>query len=151
MIEFLKKTSIKATLVLAFVFCAVQVNAQMALNDVDPRIVEMYGESRTQELLSTQPQLIDYLNYYVKNAFEIVYNVPERKLYQFEDITTLTNLRTGLPISLQDLDSLNVMLLSISRKGDQYLTYKIGDTGTVVVFIAPDIIRDTYNEQKGNE
>ena len=88
------------------------------------------------------------MNFYVQNAYEVLTDVPARKLPSFEDITTLTNTRTGEPISVNDIDNLNILLLSITRKNDQYLTYKVGDSGTVIVFISPENVLERYNMYK---
>ena len=124
---------------------------QMSFDNVDQRIIDLYGETRVNEMVVNQPNLIDYLNYYVNNAYQIVYDVPDRKLGQFEDISTITNTRTGLAISESDLENLNILLLSITRKQDQYLTFKIGTTGNVIVFIAPQFLLGEYNSLTKNE
>jgi hypothetical protein len=118
---------------------------QVSFENVDQRIIDLYGESRVNEMIVNQPNLIDYLNYYVNNAYKIIYDVPERKLGQFEDISSITNTRTGLAIAENDLDNLNILLLSITRSQNEYLTYRIGSTGNVIVFIAPQFLLDEYN------
>ncbi len=123
---------------------------QVSFESVDQRIIDLYGEDRVQEMVVNQPNFIAYLNYYVNNAYQIVYDVPERKLAQFEDISTLTNTKTGLAISESDIENLNILLMSITRSQEEYLTYKIGNTGTVIVFIAPQFLLEEYNRLTKN-
>ena len=126
-------------------------NAQISMGEVDSRVIDVYGASRVQEMITNQPQMISYLNFYVQNAYEVVHEVPERKLSQFKDISEIHNLRTGVSISADDLDNLNVLLLDIQRKNDQYVTYKVENTGTVVVFIAPQFLVNEYNARLKEE
>lgn len=118
--------------------------SQLSLGNVDQRVIDLYGESRVVQMINDQPQFISYLNYYVKNAYQIVTDVPERKLSQFEDISTIKNTRTGENLSAEDINDLNILLLSITRNQDQFLSYKVGDTGTVIVFIAPSQVMSEF-------
>ena len=135
----------KAVIVILMLLGFSNLHAQTLPGDVDVRLIEVYGASRINEMLADQPQMISYLNFYVQNAYEVVYDVPERKLGQFKDISEIHNLRTGESISADDLDQLNVLLLDIQRKNDQYLTYKVGNSGTVVVFISPQFLVNEFN------
>jgi hypothetical protein len=137
--------------VVLFLLCFLGVKAQISMPEVDSRIIELYGASRVQEMIANQPQMISYLNYYVQNAYQVVHEIPERKLSQFKDISEIHNLRTGVSISADDLDHLNVLLLDIQRKNDQYVTYKLGNTGSVVVFIAPQFLVSEYNARVKEE
>lgn len=121
---------------------------QLSLSDVDQRVIDVYGESRVQQMLVEQPEFIAYMNYYVQNAYSIAYDIPTYKLENFEDISTLTNSRTGDAISAEEIDSLNVLLLSITRGNEEYLTYKVGETGTVIIFISPKFLVEQYNDWK---
>ena len=139
---------------LLFTFGIISVNvlsAQVTMNNIDQRLIDVYGESRIQELIFEQPQFIDYMNYYVKNGYQILYNVPERKLPYFKDISTISNSRTREIITPNDLDNLNILLLDIQRKQDEHLTYKVGDSGTVVVFVAPKNVLRDFNALKEME
>ncbi len=118
--------------------------SQLGLSDIDQRVIDLYGKSRVVQMISDQPEFINYLNYYVKNAYQIITDVPERKLSQFEDISTIKNTRTGEYLSSDDINNLNILLLSITREQDQFLSYKVGNTGTVIVFIAPSQVMSEY-------
>ena len=80
-----------------------------------------------------------------------MYDVPERKLANFKDVSTITNTRTGDSVTANDIYDLNIMLLDIHRNQDEYLTYKVGETGTVVVFIAPKNLLEEYQMMKKTE
>lgn len=118
--------------------------SQLSISDVDQRVIDLYGESRVVQMIGDQPEFISYLNYYVKNAYQIMTDVPERKLAQFEDISTIKNTRTGENLTSDDINNLNILLLSIQRGQDQFLTFKVGDTGTVIVFIAPSQVMSEF-------
>ena len=126
-------------------------SAQENTTSIDQRLIDVYGNERVQQMSSEQPHFISYMNYYVRNGYKIMTNVPARKLPYFDDITTITNTRTGKPVTVNDLDNLNILLLDIKRKNDEYLTYKVGETGTVVIFIAPKNLVEEYNAIKEQE
>lgn len=138
----------KATTFLLFLLLGTQTFAQLSYEDIDQRLIDVYGETRVKEMLINQYEFVDYMNFYVQNAYEILTDVPERKLPYFEDISTLINTRTGESITEDDIDNLNILFLSITRKNNEYLTYKLGDTGTVVVFISPENVLERYNFYK---
>ena len=146
----MKRFLSKFILVLSLFFASVTVLGQLNYTDVDQRIIDVYGEDRVQLMIVEQPDLINYLNYYVRNSYQVLYDIPARKLVGFEDISTLTNTRTGVALTANDLYQINILLVSVTRKSDQYLTYKVGETGTVIVFIAPQFLLEQYNEQKAN-
>ena len=113
---------------------------------IDQRLIDMYGQSRVTQMQATQPELIEYLNYYVQNAYQVIYDLPQDKLFQFEDISTVTNTRTGLPLTEADLNNLNVMELSIRRKPDEHLTFKIGNTSAIAGVFGPREVHPKHEE-----
>lgn len=114
---------------------------------IDTRLTQVYGETQIAQMQATQPQTLAYLNFYVQHGYEIMYDLPAYKWQQFEDITTITNTKTGLALTEQDIPQLNILLLDITRGPDQYLTYRIGETGNVIVFLAPNRVLADFNQQ----
>lgn len=120
-------------------------NAQQVSSNLDERLTAMYSVSQIAEMQASQPQTLAYLNYYVQNGFQILENIPAYKLAAFSDISTLLYHQTGKPLTEADLANLNILKLDIVRTNDQYLTYKIGDTGKVIVFLAPSRVLEDFN------
>jgi len=143
-----RKNTIKALLIAISLLLVNGVTAQITASNVDQRLVDVYGQTRVDQLAAEQPQFLEYMNYYIQNGYQIMYDVPERKLPYFDDISTISNNRTGKPITPSDIDNLNILLLDIHRKHDEYLTYKVGETGTVVIFIAPKNLLQEYQQMK---
>lgn len=147
----MKKNTIKTVLFAVGLFLANGLTAQISVDNIDQRLIDVYGKGRVEQLATDQPQFLEYMNYYIQNGYQIMYDVPERKLPNFKDISTISNNRTGKAITPTDIDNLNIMLLDIHRKHDEYLTYKVGETGTVVVFIAPKNLLEEYQVMKNKE
>ena len=147
----MRKKYIKTLLFGIALILANTLSAQLNINNVDQRLIDLYGTSRVQQMLADQPQFIDYMNYYVKNGYQIMTDIPARKLPYFKDISTITNSRTGKTLTADDLETLNILVLDIQRKPDEYLTYKVGETGTVVVFVAPKNLLEEYKMYKNWE
>tara|TARA_R110002050_G_scaffold102774_1_gene211630 strand:- start:79490 stop:79834 length:345 start_codon:yes stop_codon:yes gene_type:complete len=108
----------------------------------------MYGQTRLDELLQDQPEYIDYLNFYVKNAFYILENIPEKKLEGSPDISELVFITSGKSVQIEDIENLNILLISLKRNSNEYYTYKIGNTGKAIIFRAPQDMLDDYNTTK---
>jgi hypothetical protein len=116
--------------------------------EIDERIIEMYGLSRAQEMANTQSAVMAYLNYYVQNGYQVLHDVPESKWIHFKDISEINYSKTGEKLTEQDIIDLNILKLDIVRKQEEYLTYRIGKSGTVIVFIAPIAVIEQFNSLK---
>ena len=143
-LDFMKITK-KFLLFFMLLFGVFQLKAQETT--VDARLVDFYGIEHINRMKQSAPGTIEYLSFYVSNAYTIIKDLPDSKLVQFENISSIKNRRTNKPISSSDLDNLNILELGIKRKGDQHLTYRIDNTNDVIVFIAPDEVRRRYNEE----
>lgn len=136
----------KVFLILAsFTFSIFSCYSQVIDNELDQRLVRMYTPSQLSEMKINQPKTLAYLNFYVQHAYEIITDVPQYKWEQFPDISTIHNNETGKPLTAAQVGNLNILQLDIKRKQDQYLTYRIGTTGKVIVFLAPSRILADFN------
>lgn len=142
------KNYLRILYVFLALLCYSGLYAQNPSDSIDQRVVEMYGQNRLNELLRDQPDYVDYLNYYVQNAFQVLNDVPDYKLIDTPDISELRYLNTGEPVEFIGIESLNILLISLKRKNHEYFTYKIGNTGKAIVFIAPQDILADYNTSK---
>ena len=134
---------LKKYCVILFVLC----NSIVVLGQsdkIDKRIIEMYGTGIVAQMEAEQPQTLAYLNYYIQNGFQIITDMPKEKVSNFLDISSVKFKQSEKPLTIADLDNLNLLMLDIIRDHDQFLTYRIGDTGMVIVFIAPSQIMSEF-------
>ena len=139
-------------LVVSFVFfAAFNVRAQNQNNALDHRLVEMYGAEAIAKMEAEQPQTLAYMNFYIQFGYKIIADLPQEKVSKFPDISSLKFKQSLKSVTIEDLENLNILMLDIVRKGDQFLTYRIGDTGKVIVFIAPNQVMSEYLLTQGNQ
>ncbi|UTW65150.1 hypothetical protein KFE94_10720 [bacterium SCSIO 12643] len=113
-------------------------------NGIDKRIVDMYGPTMVAQMETEQPQTLAYLNYYIQYGYKIITDLPQEKVSNFPDISSLKFKQSQKTVTIEDIENLNILMLDIIREHDQFLTYRIGDTGKVIVFIAPDQVLSGY-------
>ncbi len=122
--------------------------AQLENSAVDQRLLEVYSTEQIANMTTNQPQSLAYLNYYVKNAYQVLTDIPESKWIHFKDISEINYSKTGEKLTAADFNDLNILKLDIVRKQEEYLTYRVGETGTVIVFIAPRVLIEQFNSLK---
>ena len=136
------------TSILLVVFCSFGGFSQTDNAAIDQRLIDVYGLQRVQELAESQPQFIRSLNYYVQNSYMVIYDVPQHKRDLMPDISELHNTRTGESIQESDIDSLNILLLDIHLKPDEYRSYKVGSSNMVVIFKSQEHITLDFNQSE---
>lgn len=93
------------------------------------------------------PGTVEYLNYYVQHGYVIIEGMSEQKLQQFKNITSIKFMRSGKNLTAKDVEGINILNLDIRRKPDQHLTYRIGASNNVIVFVAPNEVRRRFREE----
>jgi hypothetical protein len=130
-----------------FIAISILCNSLVALSQsivVDQRIIDMYGSSKVAKMETEQPQTLAYLNYYIQHGYQVLTDIPEKKIANFPDISTVKFKISQKPLTADDLKSLNILMLDIVREQDQFLTYRIGNTELIIVFIAPSQVMSEF-------
>lgn len=120
-------------------------------NGVDKRVIEMYGSATVAQMEVDQPQTLAYLNYYIQYGYQIVTDLPKEKVLNFQDISSLRFKLSKKPVTVDDLDNLNLLMLDLVRGNDEFKTYRIGNTGKAIVFIAPSQVMSQFLLTQGNK
>ena len=135
----------KSVVILFLLLSGLSVKAQ--LSNLDKRLVDFYGMEHLAKLNQSAPGTVEYLNFYVQNAYVIMRDMPEYKLANLNDLASIKNLKTGENINLENLKNLNVLELGLKRRQDQHLNFRIGNSNDAIVFIAPNEVRRRYEEE----
>lgn len=114
--------------------------------NIDPRLFDVYSSDQIAKMQADQPQTLAYLNYYVQNGYFIMDDVPVIKMIGLIDISTIKNTRTGERISADEVEKVNLLLLSIKREQDEALIYKVSGANKVIVFRAPKEVINEFNQ-----
>lgn len=133
--------------VLLVLICACTGGFTYAQNTLDSRLLEFYGQEQIDKMRQSAPGTVEYLNYYVQHGYVIIEGMSEQKLQQFKNITSIKFMRSGKNLTAKDVEGINILNLDIRRKPDQHLTYRIGASNNVIVFVAPNEVRRRFREE----
>lgn len=132
-------------LLVAFILTCVVSQAQ-----IDERIVDIYGNEKANEMLTQQPELIGYLNFYVENGFKILSNVPTKKLQSVKPIEQLHPDLASSTIGELQTD-FNILKYSSPREEEHAAIYRISNTDAVLILTPKNEVMALYKSQKGGK
>lgn len=113
----------------------------------DERLSEFYSEERIETLLTKQPQIIKYWNYFLDNSY-LIEDMPNEKANSYPNLKdqVKVNRETGVSYEVSmDVSELNLMLFDLEITKDKRKVYRLGDTGQVIVFLSKDEFLAQYN------
>jgi hypothetical protein len=136
---------------LIYLFCtlfAIQLSAQQDAT-YDSRLLFRYEAEFLNNLQTTNPSQLNYLNFYVANSYSFYQHqeIPAEKLHQFPDILELISAPDGYDLPLViDQSNFNILLFDVVFKENQSNAYRIGDTNVVVYLKSKKEIYTLFNE-----
>ncbi|MDY0313527.1 MAG: hypothetical protein GX793_00680 [Bacteroidales bacterium] len=110
----------------------------------DPRLLDVYP----QEYLDINQEGIEYLNWFLDNSYVIMYTGLEKAeflefLYEINPITKQKNQALGF-----DEEDFNPLLYSFDIHYDKSSSYRIGNTGYIIIFDSLKTLTENYNQYK---
>ena len=117
---------------------------------IDERIVDIYGNEKANEILTQQPELIGYLNFYVENGFKILTDVPTDKLQSVKPIEQLHPDLASATISELQSD-FNILKYPSPREEEHAAIYRINNTDAVLILTPKNEVMALYKSQKGGK
>ena len=118
----------------------------------DPRLTEAFGKDQVQFLEQNNPDLIQYYNFYLDNAFTLVQHQPEKIAGIISSCTLLTLINSELNLDKPDMSkgtkSINILKYKYLLSYDKPSSYRIDDSGIVIVFFPAKVITENYNKAK---
>tara|TARA_B110000977_G_C10813137_1_gene391107 strand:- start:186 stop:611 length:426 start_codon:yes stop_codon:yes gene_type:complete len=136
---------------LIYLFCAFFALNLSAQQDAtyDSRLLFRYEAEFLNSLQTTNPSQLDYLNFYVANAYSLkqLDKIPSEKLHQFPDILELLNVPEGYDLPLVIYQSnFNILLFDVVFKEKHGNAYRIGDSNILVYLKSKHEIYTLFNE-----
>jgi hypothetical protein len=134
------KTIILSTIIILLSsFTIVQPNSK---TKPDPRLYEALSDNEISEMLSKNPFLIQYYNYFLDHSYKIIEQPKSANL--------------NLPqVSISDIDSFNILLLKkkqkLKREWGIQTYYEIKGTNMVLVFISEKEFTQKLSKYLGKE
>lgn len=113
----------------------------------DDRLSEFYPDKHIQKLLTHQPEIISYWNYFLDNSY-VIEDLPTGKSVSypnFEDLAKV-NPETSQQFEVSLVESeINVLLFNLRIQKDRRTSFRLGDTGKVITFYSKDEFIANYN------
>lgn len=137
----------KIILLLSLIFMAMGVFSQSVT--IDSRLYAKYSEESLQEILQTNPADIEYMNWFVDNAF-VVKEVrhPETSTYPKLRYIDKETKMAGAEVTEYNPDTFNVMECAFVIDSNESTAYLIGNTGKVLVFSSNKDLTKRFNEYR---
>ena len=113
----------------------------------DERLLELYSQKHIDKLMTNQPNIIAYWNYFLDHSY-FIENPPVSKANTYPNLedAVLTNPETGLPYDVSmEVNQLNVKLFHLEIQKNKRVSYRLGDTGKLITFYSKDEFLANYN------
>lgn len=127
--------------------------AQSSLSDTpDARLYEAFGTERVNFLQQNNPDLIRYYNFYLDNAFVLVQHPAEKVSGNVNacPLLVLNNpaLKADVPDMKKGTKSINILKYGHQIANDRSTTYRLDDSGIVIVFLSAQELTAKYNASR---
>ncbi|MFA4851752.1 MAG: hypothetical protein WC599_04465 [Bacteroidales bacterium] len=118
----------------------------------DPRLYEALGKDNVEFLLQNNPDIIEYYNFYLDNAFALVQHATEKIPSIVQNYPKLELKNASLTYDKPDISkgakSINILKYIYKLQPDESSTYWIDKSGIAVVFYSSKTITENYNKIK---
>lgn len=142
---------------LIFVFFVFAINAiaqstSKSTATPDPRLYEAFGKETVDFLSTNNPDMISYYNFFLDNAFTLVKHdagkIPSL-IKQYPKLELIDpKLTSDKPEMEKGTKSINILKYAYSVSSDESSTYRLDESGIVIVFYSTKEITEKYNKYK---
>jgi hypothetical protein len=133
------------------IFVSTAISAQ-DINKPDKRLYEAFGKENVEFLLQNNPDLIEYYNYYLDNAFVLVQHNVEKTSSIVQKYPRLILKDPLFSYDIPDISkgtkSINILKYIYNLKQNESSTYWIDKSGIAIVFYSVKTIMGNYNKMK---
>jgi hypothetical protein len=123
----------------------------------DARLYQCFDSAYVQRTLAINPEGILYYNYFLDYSYYIATNDPSKPtttaldIYKVKTTDIAGTGKTSLfneDLSKFDAKTFNVLKYDFATDFNKYTTYKLGNTGKLLVFYPKAVFIEMYNEYK---
>jgi len=123
----------------------------------EPRLYECFDSAYVQRTLDRNPETIIYYNFYLDNSYYLSENNPEKPTIEAIDIFKVKKINyknSGIPeffnenLTTFDTKKFNPLKYEFAIDFNKYITYKLGNTGKLLVFYPKSVFIQMYNIYK---
>ena len=134
-----------------FLFCLVNVlntNAQ-DLPEIDDRLLFRFTQSQLDDLVSVNPNQIEYLNFYLNNSyyFQEANFIPNQKLQDYQDVFQYLYLPSDYQLEEPiNKDNFNILMFNVPFFENKSTAYLFGGSNLLLVLRSKKVINEMFNE-----
>lgn len=115
----------------------------------DERLYDVYSQEYLQNLVTNNPDKIDYLNWYLDNSYKIIHsNIEKSSQFPYLKHYDLSTKTVGQNVQSINETDFNLYLYDFRRKIEGRTGYRIGDTGLIILFDSHKKIAENFNKYK---
>jgi len=129
-------------------FFTLNISAQESF-DFNARLLFRYDQSQLLAMASVSPVQINYLNFYLDNAFyfQDLDVIPIEKLQHYPDILEYIDLPPNYELEVPvSKENFNILMYDVTFFHDRKSTYRFGDTNDLIILRSKKEIYRMFNQ-----
>ena len=136
-----------------FLFCLVNVLNTTAqdLPEIDDRLLFRFTQSQLDDLVSVNPNQIEYLNFYLNNSyyFQEANFIPNQKLQDYQDVFQHLYLPSDYQLEEPiNKDNFNIFMFNVPFFENKSTAYLFGGSNLLLVLRSKKVINEMFNENQ---
>jgi len=139
-----------------FLFCTILVQNISAqdLTDFDARLLFRFTQSELDATALVNPTQIDYLNFYVNNAyfFQEFGSIPAEKIIDLPNILDLASLPEGFDFDQEEVskENFNILMYDVDFFQNRKNSFRLGNKKLLIVLRSKKEIYEMFNQTNGH-
>jgi hypothetical protein len=139
-----------------FLFCTILVQNISAqdLTNFDARLLFRFTQSELDATALVNPTQIDYLNFYVNNAyfFQEFGSIPAEKIIDLPNILDLASLPEGFDFDQEEVskENFNILMYDVDFFQNRKNSFRLGNKNLLIVLRSKKEIYEMFNQTNGH-
>jgi len=124
------------------------------LTDFDARLLFRFTQSELDATALVNPTQIDYLNFYVNNAyfFQEFGSIPAEKIIDLPNILDLASLPEGFDFDQEEVskENFNILMYDVDFFQNRKNSFRLGNKNLLIVLRSKKEIYEMFNQTNGH-
>lgn len=134
---------------LTIALCVVLYGKATGQTNMDPRIVELYGEVDAKRFYDFNPNLTELLTFWADHGYTVS-EAPDKDLSTLPDVSSIPLVKPDGPTPQFEDDKPNILLYDLFGSTGQSQYYRVGDTNKVILLYAKNDVIQKYNNWRND-
>ncbi|MDD3861215.1 MAG: hypothetical protein PHW83_13565 [Bacteroidales bacterium] len=147
----MKRTVLKSLMLITLICAVMSLSQAQSVLQADPRLEKAYDSEYLEHLRQNSPSTLEILNFELDNSWfiagpEIAAKADGMEYLFYRD--PVTGNKTDVRVEITNVEDINIAEYYFDRKYDNYVFYKIGDSGMIIGFYSSLETAKKYNISK---